>query len=58
MMSPRGSLLGWVLFSDTDGGIEYTLCKYADDTNLSGVAGTMEGMPSSGTCTGWNSDPT
>lgn len=35
--------MGWVLFSDTDGGIEYTLCKYADDTNLSGVAGTIEG---------------
>ena len=44
---PQGSILGLALFntffSDTDSGIKCTLSMFADNTNLCGVADTLEG---------------
>jgi len=45
--SPHGLVLGPALFnifvSDMDSGIEFTLSKFTDETNLSGVVNTLEG---------------
>ena len=56
-------VLGPALFNifvgDMDSGIECTLSKFTNDTELCGVVNTLEGMdgPPRGTWTGWRGGP-
>ena len=56
---PQGSVLGPALFNvfagNVDSGIECTLSKFVNDTELCGAVDTLEGrdVPSRWTWTGW-----